>query len=72
MFKSDLLHEEEIVEQLKNVNTIKNTLICANNGQLDNLVLESLNHLVNLEFRLNDLKDNLPFIQLDLDKMHND
>ncbi len=72
MTKSDLLYEEVIVDQLKSLNTIKNTLICTNNGQLDNLVLESLKSLVDLEFRLNDLKDNLPFIQIDLDKMHND
>lgn len=75
MIKSDLLFEEEIEEQLKSLNTIKNTLICAGNGEIDKqspLVMESLQILVHLEFRLDNLKNNLPFIQIDLDKMHND
>lgn len=72
MIKSSLLNKEVIEERLTSLNTIKNTLICAGNGEIDKndaRVMESLISLVYIELELNDLKDNLPFIEIDLDKL---
>lgn len=72
--KSDLLHKEVIQRRIEEINKVKNYLILAATGEVeenDSTALEHLKTLVYLTMDLNDLLENLPFITVDIEKLSN-
>ncbi|WP_372773471.1 hypothetical protein [Mangrovibacterium sp.] len=68
MMRSDLLLEETIAIYIEEIRKTKDFLIFNNAGE------ETLTHLATLaglEMDLVNLKENLPFIEIDLEKLSN-
>jgi hypothetical protein len=66
MGKSDLLIKETLDEHLKKLNQVKNYVILAGNGLVganEPAPMDHLQTLIDLEFDLENLKENLDFVE---------
>ncbi len=71
MIHSDLLHNEVIKTRIEEISKVKDYLILAATGEVeenDPTALEHLKAIILLTMDLNDLLENLPFITVDIDE----
>ena len=70
MIKSDLLFEDAIERKIEELNKVKDYIVLAVTGEVDENDSTALKHLQALVYIVNDLNDllqNLPFITVDIE-----